>query len=289
MINAPSTEDNTRCEGYQACYDSDINVGSWDSSRFECSGSQSCANGNLDVDKTTCYGKYSCSRSTIFMKEKKTNVDDITFEGYFGGSRSTIYNSKLVNLYGYKALYLGTIDSINMTKALTVNLYGHLSGDSASIICRDNTSCTVNCRTSGCSNLDYICETGAICNIDPVQCDGSRAKYQGIDCPTRTIVVDADIYMEWKYHMNKDIYDAYDEYLDNIMDDDGLDYEDWVDIMGVESQEMILYAKKSIELGQYNQIHNNIVALLLSMIIIGCIGSMWYLSKPHRKDEYIAI
>ena len=283
VIDCPSSEDNLKCESFQGCYDADITAGSYDGSRFECQGSQSCMRSDMQMDTSICQGKYSCSRSTISITKRST----ITFGGYFSALRSTIYKAKTVNLNGYKALYLGIVDSNDSISALNINANGHLAGDGGSVLCRAGTTCRVNCKGSGCSNLDYVCENGATCNISPSECDGSKAKHQGIDCPTRTVAADADVYMEWKYHMNKDIYDKYDEYLDNIMDSD--DYDDWEDIMEIEQEEMIFGAE--IKMNENIMDQDNVALISCIGLVIGSIACLWYLLciRNNNKKEYIAI
>ena len=146
-----------------------------------------------------------------------------------------------MNIYGIKTLFLATIDS-DGRENLTVNAYGHLSGDSGTVICRAGSECLLNCETSGCKNLEYVCEDGAVCNIDPVQCEDSRAAFRGIDCPTLTTTTAAstDEYMIKKRELNKDIYEAFDDYLDKIMETKGeYDMEEDEELL-FNAEEMIL-------------------------------------------------
>ena len=205
--------------------------------------------------------------------------------GWFGISRATV-SASIIDLYGHKALYLGSIDS--MGTDIVVTSYAHLAGDSGSMICRSGDTCLLNCKSSGCKGLDYICETGAICNIDPVQCDGTRTKFQGIDCPTKTTTVNADNFMEIKHEFRQDIYDTFDEYLSKMDDDD--DYDLYTPEFMINLDEMIL--AKDIALIN-SQIMTNYDEKIL--IGVGCIifvvivmGFIWY-RMSKEKNGYEAI
>ena len=146
--------------------------------------------------------------------------------------------------------------------------YAHLGGDSGTMICRtSSTSCTLNCKATGCKGLEYICENGANCLIDPPQCDGNRNTFRGIDCPTRTNTAFVDQYMEKKHEMRKDIYNAFDQYIEEMMNNNGDYDEDYHEEFMMKLDEKILIGDVGLITAQSIDYYNKQV-----LIGIGCIA-----------------
>ena len=93
-----------------------------------------------------------------------------------------------------------------------------------------------------------------------------------------------------KYEMNKDIYDKFDAYLDDIMSNDAIGHYDY-DYNGELYHEMILGAMimhNNIESSNYND--NNVLLIASVGTVIGFIALLWYLVCRRNKEfEYIAI
>ena len=284
IIDNRGTTAYSHCEGYQACFRSDIKSTSY-SGYFICSGLYSCGEATIQAEIITCYGKFSCARS-----DEINATDFITVEAYFGAARSTLYADE-IRVYGHKGLFLSTVDSIGRDN-LKIESYAHLGMDSASIICRDGSNCTLICATTGCKGAEYICENGAVCNIEPVECDGTRDAYQGIDCPTRTTIDDGDDYMEMKYELNGDIYKRFDEFMEecvvNYEDGDGLEEDDEYDIneMVFAGDVGMMSMERNVE--KYSMV---VFVIVVVGILIGFtvfIMCLWFRARD-MKGEYESI
>ena len=197
------------CEGSRGCANSYLET----TDTVECDGSYSCAGATIDARYgSLCHGKYSCSQAELYGSV-------VQAWGWLSAARATIYASWIPG-YGYKSLFRSTI--ISTYTSLYVNAFGHQAGDGATVICNGtDTSCSVWCKGSGCDNMDYICVNGSTCNVVPAECDGSVNKYQGVDCPTLTLVMsyeEAEEFVREKELRDKELIEMFDEYMDNVMD-----------------------------------------------------------------------
>ena len=284
VLSVIDTNDNfnDECGGFQSCFKSDINATTSTTGEVECDGPSSCAQSEIVAETIVCSGKLSCADSVNINGAQLVAVG-----GYFAAARSTIYSS-WVYILAYKGLFLSTVDSMGRD-TMIVEAYGHLSGDSASVICRSGSECSIKCVSTGCKNMDYICENGAICNIEPSECDGSRNMYKGTDCPIRTNNVAADEYMDKKYEMNRDIYDAFDEFIDNFV----VNYDHDLDDGEYDAQEMIFtnddigFFKENVK--GYN---TEAVVIMVLFIMVGLCASFMIFSwcrDRNLKNEYQSI
>ena len=290
-------KENTFCNGFQSCLNTEGSIGETGFIGFEyfpCSGEFACAVATLQPHgDTSCKGAYSCSRADINVTEYAT----VNIEGWQAASRANIGGMlRTVNVYGYAALSMATIDTEwliprqNEVPEIIVNSFGHLSGFQGTVICRAGRECTVNCKSTGCQKLDFVCEHGAICNVNPVECKNGNV-YQGVDCPERSNTANADEYMDRKYEMRKDVYDTFDAHLDNIMKNDKLSYDDYENIMMFIEKEMVLAQAKVVENYGYNNTNNNSVRLVGCIFIIIGLSCLWHIltRKQNKDNDYIAI
>jgi len=207
-----ATSGSVFCAGNQGCQEAQIN-----SSSVDCDGSYSCkeasitSNGNIK-----CLGDYSC------QKALSLNASTIIARGSCSAMRSKIY-ANTIQGSGYDSLYAAEIDSIGRDY-VTVQAYGYNAAEIATFICRSGSECNLDCKTSGCYNLDYVCIDGAICNIDPVECQsGIISKYQSVDCPIVTYAAsdyEVDEFLTQKEIENKELYNKLDQYVEYMMDND---------------------------------------------------------------------
>ena len=117
--------------------------------------------------------------------------------------------------WGYWSLTYATIDSKD--KDVYVQLMGHLAGYGATFICRDGSTCSLECKATGCKNMDYVCLPGATCSVEPSACQtGNRVKYDGHDCPNmlQSIPGERDLendpiyqYQEWEMEQDMKLYE----------------------------------------------------------------------------------
>ena len=131
----------------------------------------------------------SCAGSKLRMNVDVGDTFMVDASGYLAAQQAVIY-ADIVKGTGYHSLVNATIDSIGRDK-ITVQAYGRNAGYGASVICRDGSECNIDCEGTGCDDMDFICLSGAICNVDPVNCDGIRNKVDGIDCPNIILTMDS--------------------------------------------------------------------------------------------------
>jgi len=291
-------KENTFCNGFQSCLNSEGSIGETGFVGFEyfpCSGEFACAVASLQPHgDTSCKGAYSCTRAVINVTEYAT----VNIEGWQAANRAYIGGMlRVVNVYGYAALAAGVIDTEWLiprqeeVPEITVNSFGHLSGFGGTVICRAGRECTVNCKSTGCQMLDFVCENGAICNVNPVECKNGNV-YRGVDCPKRSNTADADQYMDRKYEMQQDVYERFDAYLDDIMENERLEYDDYEDIMMFMEREMIFAQEQVIDNYSYNNVDNIPVRLVECIfILMGLSCLLWYIliRKQNKDNDYIAI
>ena len=181
-----------------------------------CGGTFGCVSAYVEANNNIyCKGKYGCSRGEY-------HTTTIQIDAWFGAARADIY-ANTIKGNGYKSLSAATIDSKGRN-TMTVQAYGHQAGDGATMICRSRSECSLECSGSGCLNMEYVCIDGAVCNITPLQCDGTKTKYKGIDCPTRTTAVsdkDVENIMERKMKLYERLENHIDDLLDGLYDEDG--------------------------------------------------------------------
>ena len=109
---------------------------------------------------------------------------------------------------------------------MSLKIYGVDSGYGANVICQSGSTCSIQCKSAGCLNLDFICLNGATCSVSPQQCveDNSVSDYEGVTCPTWKVSTsdddDADFYsyMEEK-EANKESDKKWTLYQEYIEDD----------------------------------------------------------------------
>ena len=92
-----------------------------------------------------------------------------------------------IKAYGTESLKKAIFDSDGVSET-TVQAYGELAGNEASVICRSGSACNLDCKGTGCSGLVHEGETGATCNIDPGGCalNNTVSDVNGIICPDVT-------------------------------------------------------------------------------------------------------
>ena len=168
-----------------------------------------------------------------------------------------------------------------------LTLSGDKAGDSATVICRSGKECNIIClAATGCSGLDYVCESGATaCNVEPSGCDGTVTKYEGIDCPSITNTANADEYMAKKYEVNKELYDAFEEHMERVQladnDDDYFDEELFV------GKEMIHIGDMEKEVIDRNEMDLIIGLGMIGFIMIAVVYECY--RYKYKKDEYVEI
>ena len=104
-----------------------------------CTGTQSCVNTKTFINIThkftmLCSGELSCVNSHFHI---------------ISGNPAHIY------LNGYLSAYNTTFKISNNNTV--VNLGGHNSGYQATIICDAGKTCSINCDSTGCNNLTWLC------------------------------------------------------------------------------------------------------------------------------------
>jgi len=162
------------CKGDTSCFRSTIHA-----TIIKCQGQDSCTNAALKGRKVLCQSKSSCKDTDIISEYIEINA-------MRAGYRSTIYAPQQVYGYGYFGLTQAIIDSDNSGEIMEVFMYGFMSGYGSTVICRENSKCILECKSSGCRELNYVCLNGANCVMKPQGCptDNSVTRINGIDCPT---------------------------------------------------------------------------------------------------------
>jgi len=215
------TDSTVECEGYQACYDtSDISAqrvfcdgssacsgssASYDiSSDLSCSGSSACSGGDHRVEHSvTCDGNLGCQDLTLQStgtlsclgfqgchNSEFSDMNEVELFGECAGCDSHFNGVGTIFALGYKSLNNAIIDSLGtdgVVARLELQVYGHEAGNGAEVRCRAGSECLVDCKGTACEGLDYFCETGAVCGVEPENCgtdETSDAVIDGVTCPT---------------------------------------------------------------------------------------------------------
>jgi len=173
------------CLGNAACSDSTINNnGKWGTS---CHAPYSCENAKIISSVggggswVSCHGVYACKSATISPTASGVTIYS---RGYLSATLATIYgkDNQIIG-YGYQSFAYSTIDS-NNEATIVVKLFAYQAGYGATLICRGNSVCTLDCIENSCENMDYICPSTATCNITPSKCiDNSNNQIDGVICP----------------------------------------------------------------------------------------------------------
>ena len=149
-----------------------------DATIIKCEGQNGCTNAVLTAKKVVCQSKTSCRDTKIISEYVEINA-------MTAGYGATIYAPQQVYGYGYFGLTQATIDSGNSKEIMQVFMYGFMSGYGTTVICREKSKCSLECKSSSCRALNYVCVNGASCIMKPAGCqtDNSISKINGIDCP----------------------------------------------------------------------------------------------------------
>eukprot|EP01084_Bolivina_argentea_P133294 235233_1 len=175
-INEMNSKSNIHCLGDKSCARSAVNAGD----NIYCNGNSGCAKSELVALSTvSCNGEESCIESTI-------NANTVNLYGSYSGVQSIIYASN-VNIYGVQSFHKGIIDSQD-EETVDVKLFGETAGNGATIICRAGSTCNIACKATGCNGLQYQCESGANCLVEPSAClsENDGKTINGVHCPEIT-------------------------------------------------------------------------------------------------------
>lgn len=166
---AVASNDEIACQGLMSC--SFVNRIRSLSGGISCNGELSCVDSNLysnlsTTDSISCLGDRSCMNSILHGR-------NIVFYGSLSGLNSIVYANSSFNS--------------------SIAFYGNQAGYNSTIICGDNTTCSVDCQTNACNDLTFQCETESQCIMD-INCDGAEESEL---CPDGTCFVftGAEIYM----------------------------------------------------------------------------------------------
>lgn len=159
-------------------------------SNAHCDGGKSCAQSTFVAENIYCRGKQSCE------KMKSLEISGVANGyGYQSLSGATMY-AKTINAFGYRSIEQANIDTGNLQNTdITINAFGfdaskpgRTRAQRTTILCRDTTNCTLNCKGNGCNGLEISCLSGSNCNIQPYDCqinhiDGSYSEQEWVSCP----------------------------------------------------------------------------------------------------------
>ena len=112
---------------------------------LECSGSNTCQNTNHSAEQSFQIAQVICSGENSCYGARINSVKQIDAKGSFSISNSVITS--------------GGGD-------LIVNIYGFLAGNNATIYCKNNDLCYINCFGNGCMNTQVICDVTPNCIIN---------------------------------------------------------------------------------------------------------------------------
>merc|ERR1740129_584952 len=124
-------------------------------SSVSCGGASSCMGikGMTLVQKDTvilsCTADYSCAYAV---------AQDLIYASLLGWRAARLaefLNAQQIHAYGAKAFYEGVLDSKG--KDMLVLAYGDEAGLDAWLLCRTGSTCLLDCTTTGCKQLTYVC------------------------------------------------------------------------------------------------------------------------------------
>jgi len=196
------------CSGYRSCFKSKAETSSLSCLGFKscqqmnhagvlstafCDGTKGCAQSTVVAENIYCRGKLSCE------KMKSLEIANTAY----GYGYKSLYNApieaRVINAYGYKSIEQADIDTGNLQNTdIIINAFGFdaaMPGRTAkqrtTILCRDTTKCTLNCKGNGCNGIELTCLYGSYCNVQPYDCqanhiDGSYSKQEWVSCPKFT-------------------------------------------------------------------------------------------------------
>eukprot|EP01083_Nonionella_stella_P068227 181012_1 len=133
-----------------------------------CDGVNSCSNVIRYIQtnrslptRIYCRASGACAATNIITK-------DLRCSGHKSCANAHIYSASIVEASGSFSLFESTIDSNNsITSALTVRLRGRFAGYGATLICRVNHTCTVECLgIDACAMLYVDCQGECTYYID---------------------------------------------------------------------------------------------------------------------------
>mmetsp|Transcript_35157 Transcript_35157/g.31007 ORF Transcript_35157/g.31007 Transcript_35157/m.31007 type:complete len:662 (+) Transcript_35157:53-2038(+) len=276
--------DPVTCGGNRGCYQSNITSVN---QNIECYGQYGCAESVLIAsnDDIECQGKGSCAESVI-------RGNTILANGEEAARAATIYGASSVDGLGYYSLTYSIIDSDGVT-SLNVNVQGNLAGYGATLICRDGSDCTLNCKSTGCKNMDYVCLSGANCNIDPPKCKtGKRKLIDGNDCPRFLRRIPSNNERDYE---NDEVYQYQQRKVQQDMElfhllDDNVDIdiieEFLVSNMENRAEEIELFGDIDIITQQKNTDFMKILFGISSILFI--IGSLIYLGYKMKTSDKVS-
>eukprot|EP00484_Ammonia_sp_Unknown_P023605 CAMPEP_0197026958 /NCGR_PEP_ID=MMETSP1384-20130603/6958_1 /TAXON_ID=29189 /ORGANISM="Ammonia sp." /LENGTH=821 /DNA_ID=CAMNT_0042455737 /DNA_START=40 /DNA_END=2505 /DNA_ORIENTATION=+ len=192
-VHIKSIDANVFCEGTGACLDAKIEA----AANVYCVGSESCSNAQINSDDSVyCDANLACKESTIKALNQVycssvqgcNRAVHIAANTVYAYGYSTAYQAHIsastVKAFGYHSIAYATLDSLELAE-MTVFSYGFDSGYGATFICRSDSECSLQCKTSGCKNLDFVCLTGSACTVSPKTCtlDNAGELSKGAVCP----------------------------------------------------------------------------------------------------------
>ena len=191
------------------------------------------------------------------------------------------------------------IDSLNKNE-MTVHAFGHLAGYGATVICRSGTKCTLECRSTGCKNMDYICMNGAQCTLKPKLCRTEGHKidtFKGVECPN--IITDVpEVYQILKRKLYKiESDEVYKRYNHEIEKDEeqflslgwkNLDYDEPAEDE-VNGKETELFGDVGILVDEVSGINmKELMLIIVGSIFVITLGWSWYKLK-FRGNIYVQL
>jgi len=161
------------CNGHKSCFKSNIQC----MEDIQCNGVNSCSGSKLisHLGEITCNGKGGCHSTEI-------DTNTLTVYSHYGASYADI-NAEMIQGMGYYSLMYTMINS-NDRDRIHIKSHAHLSGYGATVLCQSGSKCTLECKSTGCMNMDFVCLYGSKCEVSPNEC-GHRKKVSsdGIECP----------------------------------------------------------------------------------------------------------
>ena len=302
---------NSLCLGSSSCQKMEMISGNYDVR--QCYANKACYSSKISTNTTIiCSGKYSCAKSEIIMGEgKSVRIPEITcagrvscantvmdvyhniyLEGQYSGRSSDLSASGIYGS-GYYALPFTTIDSKD--KDTNVSLTGHLAGYRATFICRSGSVCSLECASTACRNMDYVCLNGATCDISPSEC-ANGGKYDGIECPNMLTSIPSyqkDYsndkiyqYQEWEMEQDETLQDLLDNHADSDTIEEFLLSNLQKNDLETEIDEMELFGViENVGASKYEYDIKILFGICSVLFIIGSLIYLGYKMKSN-KSEY---
>ena len=166
------------CQGAYSCFEA-IKLSS---DLIECQGLMSCSSVDRVQSSTflRCRGELSCVDSNLYASLTNDTDDSISCFGDRSCMDSSLQGRHIVFYGGLSGL--NSIIYANSSLNSTIKFYGNEAGYNSTIICGDNTKCSVECQTNGCNNLTLKCQTDNQCILN-VDCTSAE---QSPLCPDGT-------------------------------------------------------------------------------------------------------